>query len=336
MRKFSQIILVILALALTVGVCSVLTMAAKDGDNDKKKKRREVPATTGQISVKTSTGNYPILINGKPAGLSGNPTATEIPLPPGTYTVEVLFPNKSWSKEVVVEAGKSSCICLAYKTGSITKPCPYEVSMSAPEEVVEGDLVTFASIPTFTDGANPTLNYRWRVTPENTRVTSGLGTSSITIDTKDLGNQTIYAELEVGDGATDASCLQTVKAQTRVRKLETPTPFKFDDFDSRTFDDDKARLDNFAIELQNRTDSQGYIIVYGGVSKRSMGAERIGTRTVDYLVKTRGVDGRRLSTVNGGYRQKTGYELWIIPPGATAPAPSPTIANPPASPKRKK
>lgn len=330
MRKTGQNLLVIIALALTMAVSGVSTLAGTKADD---KKRKAPLPTIGRISVKTTPGNYPILINGKPSGLSGNPNATEIDLPPGTYTVEVLFPNKPWMKEIAVEAGKSNCICLNYKTGSASRACPYEVSMSAPDEVLEGDLVTFASVPSFTDGANPTLNYRWRVTPENAKITGGLGTSSITVDTKGLGDQTVTAELEVGDGQTDANCLQNVRAQTRVRVPVPELPNKFEEFDSRSFDDDKARFDNYAIGLQNRPDVQAYIIVYTGVGKSAANSDRLAARTLDYLVKTRGVDGRRITVINGGFRQRTGYELWIVPPGVTVPSPTPTVVNPGTLPK---
>ncbi len=92
----------------------------------------------------------------------------------------------------------------------------------------------------------------------------------------------------------------------------------------RPFDDDKARLDAFAIELQNHPDAQGYVILYQGtdkVSKRSRNADKIGKRTLDYLVKVRGVDPRRIMITNWGTRPKTRYELWVIPPGAQPPVP---------------
>ncbi len=52
-------------------------------------------------------------------------------------------------------------------------------------------------------------------------------------------------------------------------------PVKFDEFESLAFDDDKARLDAFAIELQNQPDSQGYIIMYQGTDKLSMKSRNV-------------------------------------------------------------
>jgi hypothetical protein len=318
-----------LSYKLFIGTFLLLALAtniALAADKDDKKNKKT--PTTGQITIKTTPGTYPILINGKPSGLSGNTAPTEITLPPGTYTVEVLFPNKTWQKDVVVNAGRRSCICLGYTTKTITKPCPYDVTVSAPDEVNDGDLVTFAAIPNY-NGAG-TLTYLWTVTPDTARITSGQGTPSITIDTTGLGDQIITAKLDVNDGSTDPNCQQDTMARTRVRKIiiPNPEPRKFDEFNSVSFDDDKARLDNFALELQQNPDAQGYIIVYGGIAKRSIAAERLGTRTMDYLTKTRKVDPRRLVVANGGYRERTGYELWIVPPGASLPVPTPTVTNP--------
>jgi hypothetical protein len=140
-----------------------------------------------------------------------------------------------------------------------------------------------------------------------------------------MGGQTITADLDVNDGVYDATCRQRISVPTIVdRKPELPKNYKFDEFDSLAFDDDKARLDAFAIELQNNPDSQGYIILYQGTdrdSRRLKNADKIGKRTLDYLVKVRGVDPRRIVITNWGTRPKTRYELWIIPPGTQPPVP---------------
>jgi hypothetical protein len=91
------------------------------------------------------------------------------------------------------------------------------------------------------------------------------------------------------------------------------------------FDDDKARLDNLAIELQGAPDSQAYIMVYAGRTSRAGQADRLGKRSLDYLVNQRGVDARRITVINGGYRDTDFIEIIICPPGASAPQPTPTV-----------
>jgi hypothetical protein len=204
------------------------------------------------------------------------------------------------------------------------RPCPYDIYLSGPERVMEGDLITFASNNRVTSGAIP-VKYAWTVSPSAVNITSGLETPAITVDTTGMAGQTITADLDVNDGVYDATCRQRISVPTIVdRKPELPKNYKFDEFDSLAFDDDKARLDAFAIELQNQPDSQGYIILYQGTdrdSKRNRNADRIGKRTLDYLVKVRGVDSRRIVITNWGTRLKTRYEMWVIPPGAQPPVP---------------
>jgi hypothetical protein len=109
---------------------------------------------------------------------------------------------------------------------------------------------------------------------------------------------------------------------------KTPPPVEckpFDSFQSVAFDDDKARFDNLAIALQNTPDSQAYIIIYGGRTSRTEQADMLGRRTMDYLVNQRGMDTQRITIVNGGYRDTDFIEIWICPPGAKRPEPTPTV-----------
>jgi hypothetical protein len=115
-------------------------------------------------------------------------------------------------------------------------------------------------------------------------------------------------------------------------------PRPFDEFPNLAFDDQKARLDNLAIELANVPGSTGYIIVYSGRTSRAGQADRLGERARDYMVRTRGVDPNRVTVVNGGYREEDTFEIWIVPQGAQPPQVSPTLqpsdAQPGAGPRR--
>ena len=96
----------------------------------------------------------------------------------------------------------------------------------------------------------------------------------------------------------------------------------------------KARLDNFAIELQNNPSSRGYVIAYSGASSRAGQADRLINRAKDYLINQRGIDMSRFSIINGGYRETDYFELWIVPQGAEPPTPTPTAQpNPAAQPQ---
>lgn len=320
MRKISFKFLLLAGLVLTMGLSSA-TFA-----NDDKAKRNK---NTGTVAIKTTPSPFPVLIDGVQVGLSGTTDEGALfYLAPGEHKVEVLVPNaaKPWSKMVNVRKGGKECICLKVEERTVKTPCPYSISVSGPDRVQDGDLVTFAAFNAAAASATP-LNYVWKVTPSSARITSGLGTPSITVDTTGLGGQTVRAEVDVTDGIYDASCRQRIAATTSVVKLPDPDPIlpiRWDGWDATNFDDDKARLDNFAAELQNRPDAQGYIIMYQGTGKidlRSRKVTVLSNRTLTYMTEQRRIPPNRLQITNWGQRPRTSYELWIIPPGANPPVP---------------
>jgi hypothetical protein len=103
-------------------------------------------------------------------------------------------------------------------------------------------------------------------------------------------------------------------------------PREFDVCCSCSFDDQKARLDNLGIELQNDPTTTSYIIAYAGRTSRAGQSGKLLSRAKDYLVQKRGIDPARLITVEGGYREEDCVELWVVPQGATPPQPTPTIS----------
>jgi hypothetical protein len=119
---------------------------------------------------------------------------------------------------------------------------------------------------------------------------------------------------------------------------------KFDEMGQLHCDDAKARLDNFAIQLQQEPTAKGYIIFYGGESylygvynkkakqyvdvkflpKRGEAQLRIAPWK-PYLANNRGVEDSKIEVIDGGYRQEFKVEFWIVPPGAKPPTPTPTL-----------
>ena len=285
----------------------------------------------GRIRVSTNPGGNPILIDGRPAGET---TASErlIDLPPGPHTVEIVFPNgKRWSHTFNILAGRIECINLNYNPRTITipaatvSPCPYPVNVSAPATVNDGDIITFTADVGY--GGPSALNYTWTISPPSARIISGAGTPTVTVDSTGLGRRRVTAILVVDDGSGDRNCRQTSQASTSILAPMAPAvrPQRFDEFPSVSFDDDKARLDNLAIELQNNPGARAHIIVYAGRTTRAGTADGLGERARTYLVGTRGVDASRITVVNGGFRERSTYELWLVPTGADAPQPTPTV-----------
>jgi len=100
---------------------------------------------------------------------------------------------------------------------------------------------------------------------------------------------------------------------------------KFDEFYFRDCESLIARLDNFAVAVINYHQAVGLVYVYGGkVTRKGEGQMHMDVIR-NYLIERRQVDGHRLRVLWGGYREKAGAEIWIVPPGAAPPDPSPTL-----------
>jgi hypothetical protein len=111
---------------------------------------------------------------------------------------------------------------------------------------------------------------------------------------------------------------------------------ELDKFGSICCEDEMARLDNFAVHLQQEPEAQGYIIFYEGrrysscynrrarIPRRGEAVARA-ARLKPYLTDRRGLDAKRVIIINGGYRQEWEAELWIVPKGAEPPKPTPTL-----------
>lgn len=108
------------------------------------------------------------------------------------------------------------------------------------------------------------------------------------------------------------------------------SPRKFDEFKEINCEDEMARLDNFAVNLQNSPADKGVIIFYGGrrfrkrLPKRGDAAARA-ARLKTYLTQRRGIPKEQVIVIDGGYREEWMAELWIVPSAATLPSPTPSV-----------
>lgn len=105
---------------------------------------------------------------------------------------------------------------------------------------------------------------------------------------------------------------------------------QFDEFGDINCEDEMARLDNFAVQLQNEPNAKGVMIFYGGrrfrkrLPKQGEAAARA-ARIKPYLVERRGIPSERVMVIDGGYREEFQVELWVIPADVTPPSPTPTV-----------
>jgi hypothetical protein len=300
---------------------SRVVLAAECTGNDRPDPNCTPTASTVNLSANATDPDGDTLLytwsttGGKISGDGPNATLDLSGVADGTYTVTV-----------EVDDG---CGCIAFTSTTVTVEhcrcipapviaCP-TVSVSCPDTGTVGTPVRFtANVSGGDPGVTPTFN--WTVSAGT--ISSGQGTSSITVDTTGVaGGTTITATVDVG--GYDRSC--STSSSCTVNFPRVAVPRKIDEYGNIRFNDEKARLDNYAIELQNDPTSQGYLICYGGRRGRAGEAQRRCDRAKDYLVTTRGIDSSRIVTVDGGYKEELTVELWIVPSGATPPTASPTI-----------
>ena len=241
----------------------------------------------------------------------------------GTYTATVEVNDGNMGK-----ASGSATVTVADCTGCLKPPppCPV-VSVSCPSEVEPNAPITFtASVSGGEAGA--TWTYNWSVSAGT--ISSGQGTSTITVDTAGIAGQSVTATVSIG--GADPSCTGTTASCTTSVKVAPPPAVKFDEYGNIRFNDEKARLDNYAIQLQNQPGSTATIIVYGSCAGE---AQQRGDRAKDYLVNTRGIEAGRITVVDGGCRSDLTVQLWIVPSGAPAPTVDTTGAVDPCPPCRR-
>jgi len=215
-----------------------------------------------------------------------------------------------------IETGGNEELCEAFaSTNVLVNPCPPpksvcpSVQVSCPQYVTIDQPLTFTS--NVTGGTNVgTAIYNWIVSAGT--IIEGQGTPTIKVDTTGLAGQTVRATLSMGGYPLDCSDSCAVQIPIPEAKCR-----KFDEFPNISRNDEKARLDNFVIELQNDPTSTAYVAVSPGRSNKSSDVQRHTTRIVEYLVNSRGIDARRIVTLVGQAKDELFVELWVCPQGAT-------------------
>jgi hypothetical protein len=116
------------------------------------------------------------------------------------------------------------------------------------------------------------------------------------------------------------------------------------DVNTTRCDDIKSLLDFAHGELDKNQSAKLHIVYYGGktynnqiwneklkgydqkylLPKRGEAKARV-SFWEPYLVDTRRIDRLRIEVIDGGYREKPVVEMWIVPPGAKPPVPTPAL-----------
>lgn len=261
-----------------------------------------------QLSALASDPDNDVLVyswtvtGGKISGDGKNVTWDLTGAMPGTYTASVQVADGTHPA-----VPSSTTVTIANCNNCERIPCP-TVNVSCADSVEQGQPITFTA--NFSGTASVT--YNWSVSAGT--ISSGQGTSSITVDTTGLGGQTVTATVELG--GMDPSCTRTNSCSTSVKTKQNVECEKVDEYGNIKFNDEKARLDNYASRLQTDAGSQGYIIGYGACEGEGLARAN---RAKDYLVNTRGIDAGRITVVDGGCRAELWVTLYVCPQGANPP-----------------
>jgi hypothetical protein len=114
-------------------------------------------------------------------------------------------------------------------------------------------------------------------------------------------------------------------ARTSHRLLTATSDQWFDSYGNISWENEKARLDNFAVALQQDSNLTGNIVIYAGKRSCANEAKDRALRAKKYVVETRGIHESRVKWVDGGYREELTVILQPVPCGAPELTASPTL-----------
>jgi hypothetical protein len=111
-----------------------------------------------------------------------------------------------------------------------------------------------------------------------------------------------------------ASALIT-KAQEQ-SNVEQPQirDYKFDEWGDIPFNDEKARLDFIAQQLQREPEKIMYMEIYAGKRACVGEAQARAVRAKNYLVNQKKIDASRIKWRDGGYHDEVTVVVWLVLP----------------------
>lgn len=308
------------ALALLVIVGSTAAVRASEP------KDSPIPKDQGEIHIETKPAGFAVVIDGQASGVTTLP-GQAIRVRPGTHKVEILFPDKPWAQDLIVEPGKRAFIRLSYARKPLYSPCPYHPDLDVEHaRYGEGEVMKFTSDVSYS-GTLP-LIFSWSVTPNTAKIIGPNNGPELRIDTNGLGGQKVRAVLTMTPGYGGEKCIVKAEATAEVVNSGPINTPETAEAEAPTFDvnTERDRLDRFAEQMQAHPDATGYLIYYGGQTGKQGDFERYTSLAVNYLADTRGIDRARVKVLQGPTVPTTFIEMWLVPKGGTPPVPKGTAA----------
>lgn len=284
-------------------------------------------ATT--VTTCADNGAPKVQLNARAVSPNGNPIKYRWTTPEGviigdgatvTWDLSGLKPGYHKASLDILSSGNEG-ECHAFSSVTVlVNPCPVvppvcpNIEIVCPTNVGIDQPLTFTSHAT---GGTPSIApvYNWTLSAGT--IIEGQGTNTIKVNTTGLAGQTVRASLSL-PGYGSLLCSADCGVSIPIPKIVSR---KFDEFPDIQRNDEKARLDNLVIELQNDPTAMAYVVVYPGRAGKRGDVQHHASRIVEYLVHSRGLDAHRVVTLVGSPRNELFVELWITPQGATPPNP---------------
>lgn len=188
------------------------------------------------------------------------------------------------------------------------------VDIEGPSQVEPGTPLVLKAKVTSIHTTKP--EFKWNVSVGT--IVGGQGTEQISVDTVGLGGQDLIVTVELS--GVPLGCKGSASRTTQVKAPPIGCGRPFDQYGNIKFEDEKARLDNFAIQITNEPLSSGQILAWAGQETfKNEATERL-ERAKKYLVEVRDIDPNRIVTVDCGFTQNhLIITLHVVPVGVIFP-----------------
>lgn len=190
--------------------------------------------------------------------------------------------------------------------------CP-RVKVEGLSEADQGTIVVFTAI-VVEKNLTTKPEFKWQVSAGT--ITSGQGTDTISVETAGLGGVDLIATVELS--TAPPGCKGTSSRPTKIKATITCW-LAFDEYGDISFEDEKSRLDNFAIQIANEPQASGAILMFAGQETfKNETAQRL-ARARSWLTDVRHTDPKRILTFDCGFTQELTITLWVVPDGLAPP-----------------
>lgn len=202
---------------------------------------------------------------------------------------------------LLIHGGSSANTSFAQAVG-----CPTVTVEVARDDLCRGKPLTFtAKVAGLDSGIK--LNYEWTVSVGT--IEGGQGTDTITVETVGIAGQSVNATVKVT--GINTACANSASQEMRVAGCGHIRIF--DQYGNIDFEEEKARLDNVASQLENEPEVKAYIVAYGGRITFAGEAVERADRAKNYLTGKYNFLDDRIITIDGGYREDLTIEILLWP-----------------------